>query len=130
MRRANELCPCGSGNPYKTCCEPLHLTEKNAVTAEALMRSRYTAFVLKNAQYLLDTWHEDSRPNELELDSATKWLGLKILSSDAGGALDSTGTVQFVARYRIHGKGHRLEETSLFKKQDGRWYYYSALNSN
>lgn len=130
MSDASIQCPCGSGNNYEACCGPFLRSEKPAPTAESLMRSRYTAFALQHAQYLLDTWHEDNRPNDLDLDSATKWLGLKIVASEAGGLRDSTGIVQFVARYRLAGRGHRLEETSLFKKQEGRWYYHSALTTD
>ncbi|WP_338033153.1 YchJ family protein [Dechloromonas hankyongensis] len=86
------------------------------------MRSRYCAYVLKLENYLLATWHPDTRPSELDLAAdGSKWLGLEVkkhLQSD-----DTHATVEFVARYRIAGKGHRLHETSRFVREDGRWYY-------
>ena len=71
-------CPCCSGQAYEQCCEPLLLGHTQAATAEALMRSRYTAFVLGRGQYLLDTWHISQRPASLDFDSQVKWLGLEV----------------------------------------------------
>jgi SEC-C motif-containing protein len=86
------------------------------------MRSRYSAYVLKLADYLLATWHPDTRPAELDLDADdTKWLGLEVkkhVQQD-----ETRATVEFVARYRIAGKGHRLHELSRFVREAGRWYY-------
>ena len=116
------LCPCESGKPYFACCEPLHKGVGTA-TAEALMRSRYTAFVLGLEDYLLKTWHPNTRPKQLNLaeDSPTKWLGLQI--KHAENTSETTAVVEFVARYKIAGKAERLHETSLFEFVDGRWYY-------
>lgn len=117
-----EACPCGSGLRYAACCRPLHAGEKSAVSAEALMRSRYGAYVLKLGDYLLATWHATTRPSELDLDAdSSKWLGLDVRSHRQ---LDEHhATVEFVARYRIAGRGHRLHELSRFVREDGRWYY-------
>jgi len=71
----------------------------------------------------LSTWHPDTRPSRVRLDSKQRWLGLKIRNAEAGGADDVTGTVEFVARFKVDGKGHRLHEISRFEKIDGRWYY-------
>ena len=115
-------CYCGSGKSYAACCGRLHSGAENAASAEALMRSRYSAYVLKLEDYLLATWHPDTRPAELDLDADdTKWLGLDVkkhVQQD-----ETHATVEFVARYRIAGKGYRLDELSRFVKQDGRWYY-------
>lgn len=87
------------------------------------MRSRYSAFVLKNAAYLLSTWHPAHRPPTLTFEARQKWLGLKIIGAEAGGPLDTHGTVEFIARFRIDGQGHRLHEVSRFERISGRWYY-------
>ncbi len=117
-----EACPCGSGRRYAACCRPLHAGEKPAASAEALMRSRYGAYVLKLGDYLLATWHATTRPSELDLDAdSSKWLGLDVRCHRQ---LDEHhATVEFVARYRIAGRGHRLHELSRFVREDGRWYY-------
>jgi SEC-C motif-containing protein len=115
-------CYCGSGKSYEACCGRLHSGAENAASAEALMRSRYSAYVLKLEDYLLATWHPDTRPAELDLDADdTKWLGLDVKKHVRQD--ETHATVEFVARYRIAGKGYRLDELSRFVKQDGRWYY-------
>ena len=86
------------------------------------MRSRYSAYVLKLEDYLLATWHTAARPSELDLAAdGTKWLGLEVKKHALQD--DSHATVEFVARYRIAGKGHRLHELSRFVREEGRWYY-------
>ena len=86
------------------------------------MRSRYSAFVLCDEPYLLATWHESKRPPAVEFDPNQKWLGLKIVDSDAAGATEAE--VEFVARYRIGGgSAARLHERSRFVKEGDRWYY-------
>ena len=86
------------------------------------MRSRYSAFVLDLGEYLLATWHPDTRPGTLEPNEpGLKWLGLSIkrhVVQDADHA-----TVEFVARSRLHGQAHRLHECSRFERRDGRWFY-------
>lgn len=117
------LCPCASGQPYAACCARLHGGAEAAATAEALMRSRYSAYVLGLEPYLLATWHPSTRPAALHLadEAGTKWLGLAVKRHQA---LDEThAIVEFVARYRIAGRGHRLHEISNFVREDGRWFY-------
>lgn len=115
-------CPCGSSQPYAQCCGPLHSGAQNASTAEALMRSRYSAYVLKLEDYLLATWHTSTRPSELNLAADdSKWLGLDIRAHQQQNATHAT--VEFVARYRIAGRGHRLHELSRFVLEAGRWFY-------
>ncbi|HEY5762342.1 MAG TPA: YchJ family metal-binding protein [Rhodocyclaceae bacterium] len=114
-------CPCGSNRPLASCCGRFHAGEA-APDPETLMRSRYSAFVGKRADYLLTTWHPRTRPAHLSLDEepAPKWLGLTIKRAESAG---DTGLVEFVARHRIGGRAFRLHETSRFERVDGRWYY-------
>ena len=103
-------CPCGTGRDYAACCGRYHAGEP-APDAEALMRSRYSAFVTGNADYLRATWHPDTRPAELGLDAPgaqkTAWLGLTVKSHRVTGP--ETAEVEFVARYRV-----RIDERWLY----------------
>jgi SEC-C motif-containing protein len=119
------MCLCGSGDAYVRCCGRYLDTGEWPVTAEDLMRSRYTAYALARADYLQRTWHVSTRPVDLALgeNASMKWLGLTILDTRDGGALDDTGVVEFVARYKSGGKAERLHEISRFVKQDGQWFY-------
>ena len=119
----SDLCPCGSSRAYWECCGRYISGEAAAPTAEQLMRSRYTAFARSEAQYLLDSWHPEKRPSRVRLDEKQKWIGLSIKSTEDGQAGDDCGRVEFVARFKVDGKGHRLHENSRFEKIDGRWYY-------
>ena len=87
------------------------------------MRSRYSAYVLGLEPYLLSTWHASTRPGALDLDAdgATRWLGLEVRRHEASGP--ERAIVEFVARFRIDGRGQRLHEISTFLREDGRWYY-------
>ncbi|MDO9051484.1 MAG: YchJ family metal-binding protein [Methylotenera sp.] len=123
----SDNCPCESGKPYVACCAPFH-QGLPAPTAEALMRSRYTAYVLKLEAYLLATWHPNTRPQALNLadDTATKWLGLQIKHAEITG--ETTATVAFVARYKIGGKAERMHEISQFIRLDNHWHYLSGVH--
>src|SRR5579862_3926574 len=92
-------CPCGSGATYVACCGPLHRGSASAATAEQLMRSRYSAFAVGDADYLLATWHPTGRPASLELDPAIEWRRLRIRGLTDGTEHDEAGTVEFVAHY-------------------------------
>jgi SEC-C motif-containing protein len=119
---ASPPCPCGSGHALDACCGPLLATQAVARTAEALMRSRYTAHVRGDREYLLASWHPSTRPATLEVDDAVRWLGLAV-KRHVQSAPDAA-VVEFVARYRIGGgSAVRLHETSRFVRKDGRWYY-------
>jgi SEC-C motif-containing protein len=116
-------CPCGLGRPYAACCGPLH-AGAIAESAEALMRSRYSAYVLGDIDYLLASWHADTRPDRLDLGdvAATRWLGLEVRRHAMTGA--DTAIVEFVARYKSGGApAVRLHELSRFVREDGRWFY-------
>ncbi|BBP45974.1 UPF0225 protein [Thiosulfatimonas sediminis] len=123
------LCPCNSGKLYVDCCQPLHLNAQNALTAEQLMRSRYCAFVLHDADYLLRTWHPRTRPQTIEFEKNIVWTGLNINGRKQGRKKDQQGWVTFVAHYRVVDleeppqTGH-LHETSFFSRDSaGHWYY-------
>ncbi len=86
------------------------------------MRSRFSAFAVGNAAYLLETWHPSTRPSHVELDEDTRWYRLDILGTTRGGPLDTSGTVEFEAFYR----GGSQRELSSFVKERGRWFYLAA----
>ena len=117
-------CDCGAPRPYAACCGryhagPLHL---QAPDAEALMRSRYSAFVRELSGYLLDTWHASTRPQALEPSpEGLRWLGLEVRHHSVRDA--DHATVEFVARSKLGGRAQRLHETSRFVRDGGRWFY-------
>lgn len=116
-----DACPCGSAQPYAQCCGLVHAGGV-AITAEALMRSRYSAYVLGDADYLLRTWHPDTRPDRLEIEPAVRWLGLEVRAAQATG--EQAATVEFIARCRHGGAAAvRLHEVSRFVREEGCWYY-------
>lgn len=123
MKNQPTTCPCGSNKPYTDCCARHVEGNEPAPTAEALMRSRYTAYTLLREDYLLATWHPSTRPTSLDLaeDVPTKWIGLEVKryeQQDADHAI-----VEFVARYKMNGRAHRLHEVSRFVREEGRWFY-------
>ncbi len=126
-------CPCGSEKPYSACCGQWHAglqanPQRHAPTPEALMRSRYSAYVLALGDYLLATWYGESSPGSIEFPP-TKWLGLEVKhSAISGNGLGDAGIVEFVARYRDSmGRAGRLHETSRFIREGvgdaARWLY-------
>jgi len=121
------LCPCGSETAYIACCGrwhagPLHL---QAPDAQALMQSRYSAYVLGLEDYVLQTWHPSTRPEQaMELDASVRWLGLEVRHHAAEDA--DHATVEFVARSKLGGRAARLHEVSRFVREGGRWYYLSG----
>ncbi|QRY42976.1 YchJ family protein [Mycolicibacterium boenickei] len=117
------LCPCGTGRAYTDCCGPLHAGARPAPTAVALMRSRFSAFAVGDVDYLLTSWHPDTRPADLTLDGTITWRRLQIVDTDAGDEADATGVVEFRAQY-VHGDGrHILHERSRFVRVKGEWRY-------
>lgn len=121
------VCPCGRPAPYAACCGALHQAFAagqglSAATPEALMRSRYSAFVLDLRDYLLASWHASTRPASIEPpEPGLRWLGLDVKRT----ALQDGdhGTVEFVARSKLGGRAHRLHETSRFVREEGAWFY-------
>jgi SEC-C motif-containing protein len=122
----NAPCPCGAGLPFGACCGPL-LSGKPAPTAEALMRSRYTAHVLGDEAYLARSRCHDAAPAEdgehMGLDPDIRWLDLRILRSERGGPGERDGVVEFIARYKRHGRAGRLHEVSRFVRAGDGWCY-------
>lgn len=122
-----DACPCGSTLALGACCGryhagPLHLL---APTAEALMRSRYSAYALGLHDYLLATWHASTRPAALEPDPpGLRWLGLDMRRHE--GQDESHAVVEFIARSKLGGRAHRLHETSRFVRENGRWFYVNG----
>ena len=116
-------CPCGLPGGYDACSGPYHRGEANPPTAERLMRSRYSAFAVGDAAYLLASWHPTTRPATLVLDPQTRWTGLEVLSA-RGGLLDADGEVAFRAS---HTRGV-VEERSRFARDGGRWSYVGAAD--
>lgn len=126
---AHGPCPCGRadarGRPlaFARCCGRFlaDFEQVPAPDAESLMRSRYCAFVLEDAAYLLATWHPSRRPPSLAFEPGIKWLGLEVRGTARPDA--ARAEVEFVARSRIAGRAQRLHERSRFVCEDGRWYY-------
>jgi SEC-C motif-containing protein len=125
-------CPCLSGDPYGACCGRYHAALRSgaggpfAPTAEALMRSRYSAFAVGDAEYLLATWHSSTRPVDLVLDDDLEWRRLDVVHTEAGGPFDTTGVVEFAAHHRSRtdpSDRGRLHEVSRFVREGERWSY-------
>jgi SEC-C motif domain protein len=120
-------CVCGASSAYPDCCGRYLDDGLFPDTAEALMRSRYVAYVQERADYLLRTWHPSTRPAALDFErEPVRWLGLQVRRVAAGRPEDTQGIVEFVARYKVGGRAHRLHEISRFVREDGRWLYRDA----
>ncbi|WP_132212084.1 YchJ family protein [Kribbella steppae] len=120
-------CPCGLDTSYADCCGRLHEGRASATTAEQLMRSRYSAFVVGDAAYLLRTWSAATRPADLQLDQDIRWTGLEILSTTDGSPFHTEGTVEFRANYQLDGRPGHQQELSRFVRENGAWVYVAAL---
>lgn len=118
-----DQCVCGSNSVYAQCCEPLHKGNSHAPTAEILMRSRYSAYVLNLYDYIRETWHPSTYPSDLAPpDVVINWLGLTIKKAWSNQADEAF--VEFIARSRLgSGPADRLHEISRFLKEDGHWFY-------
>ena len=121
-------CPCNSGLSYDDCCGPFLAGTAFPETAEALMRSRYTAFTKADIQYIKGTRHPES---DYDFDEAatlkwardSKWLGLEILSTEGGQKEDGRGEVEFIANYTVDGKKADHHELAKFQRHEDRWYF-------
>jgi len=121
-------CHCGSEQPFDACCGPVLSGERQAATAEALMRARYSAYQTNNIGFLGESLHPDHRhdwdePATRRWAENAQWLGLEILATEGGGEGDELGTVEFIASYKEKGVLKRHHEISRFRKEGGRWYY-------
>lgn len=123
---APSACPCGGGD-FDTCCGPALAGAVWPTTAEALMRSRYTAFAVGDVDHLWRTWHPRTRPAELTLDDA-HWTGLVILDVVDGAEWDTDGIVEFEASWRRGKRNGVQRERSTFAKRAGRWLYVDAVD--
>jgi SEC-C motif-containing protein len=117
---ADKACPCGGEN-YATCCEPYH-RGAIAETAEKLMRSRYSAYVKGEWEYVHRTWDERTRPTlaDLQNDDGGKWLGLEVKRHESK---QDQASVEFIARYKVDGRAQRLHEISRFVREQEQWFY-------
>ncbi len=128
----HDPCPCGSGLPFASCCGPYLQKTATPPTAEALMRSRYTAFVIRQFSYLQQTVPPKLRdtfdPDRLAEETASVvWLGLHIDRLSRGTRNDTSGEVEYSARYSDNGQPGVLREKSSFLKQNGTWYYVNGI---
>jgi SEC-C motif domain protein len=120
-------CPCGSNLERTTCCGPL-LAGAPAPSPEALMRSRYTAYVVGDIDHIVRT-HQPAAGEEIDRDAVerfsreSEWEGLSIVATDRGGPDDSEGEVEFIARYRAAGREHAHHERAIFRRVEGRWMF-------
>jgi SEC-C motif domain protein len=119
-------CPCGSGADFGACCGPFIARNDQPRTAEQLMRSRYTAYSLCDADWLTDTWHPATRRPDVVIDPSIKWTRLEIVATEAGGPDDTRGIVEFIAYYKVRGRAQRLHERSRFQRSDGQWHYVAG----
>ncbi|KDE37917.1 YchJ family protein [Kosakonia radicincitans] len=123
----SQSCPCGSALDYSLCCQPYLSGTQVAPDPSRLMRSRYTAFVLHQTEYLIKTWHPSCEAHafrqQIEAGFAdTHWLGLTVFEH-ADGVNDNEGYVSFAARFQEKGKSGAIIERSRFLKENGQWYY-------
>jgi len=121
-------CPCGSAEAYERCCGPLLSRERPAATAEALMRSRYTAYVRNDVAYLEKTLMPRKRTTfnarkTLAWNADVTWTGLRILATSDGGTGDEEGVVEFIASFMKEGEAHDIHEISRFRRKAGSWFY-------
>ena len=121
-------CPCGSGAAYLHCCGLFHTGDKLPVTAEALMRSRFSAYALDNTNYVQATWDAANRPDDNKLSNENlAWQKLEIIDTKKGGVNDHKGIVEFKAFYLNNGVDYLLHEVSRFAKTNGRWFYVDGV---
>lgn len=123
----SQPCPCGSALEYSLCCGPYLAFDRIPATPALLMRSRYCAFAMKNADYLVATWHPSCQAETFKADiaagfAATHWLGLTVYE-EADGSTPDEGFVSFVARFQENGKSGAIIERSRFLRDGARWYY-------
>jgi len=129
MSKSPNLCPCGSNHKYTICCGKFHKGKLHAPTAETLMRSRYSAYVLDLPQYIFRTWDEYTRPTLQSLREGTTedFISLEILSSKNGDINDRDGTVEFIAKFKVGDEIFEHHENSIFKRVKNHWVYVEAI---
>ena len=125
-------CPCGKNLTIENCCGAIIKGEREAITAEELMRSRYTAFTKGNGDYLMSSHSVNTRElkDKKGLENWAKsvtWLHLDVLNATDGKAGDTKGTVEFKAFFVDHGKMDVIHENSLFARENGKWVYVGVV---
>lgn len=124
MSQVVEPCPCGQAQAYADHCGKVHRGGAGIGTsAESLMKARYSAYVLRDAEFLLDSWHDETRPAAVDFDENVVWLGLDVVATEGGTGFDNSGTVEFRARFRRGDQHLELHEVSSFVRVDGQWKY-------
>ena len=118
-----DQCPCGTGESFGRCCLPLHRGERQAETAEELMRSRYSAYCVGDFEYVWKTWHPRTRAEQPVSGDGPTWVGLQIVDVVAGQPGDEQGEVEFRAYYREGRRTGTLHERSRFAVRARRWFY-------
>jgi SEC-C motif-containing protein len=126
-------CYCGLEADFSQCCEPFISGKSLPPTAERLMRSRYSAFVVKDIDYLESTLLPKNREDfdrgaSEKWANSADWLGLEIVETEKGGEDDAKGTVEFIANFMLNGKRQAHREFSEFQKVDGRWFFVDGKN--
>ena len=125
-------CPCNPSKKYSDCCKKAHQNIETVITAEQLMRSRYSAFVLANINYLHNSHHSTTRPTKKEnkeillWTKSVEWVKLEVLTTSKGSITDLEGTVEFNAFFMVNGKIDVIHENSSFCKENKHWVYYEA----
>lgn len=127
-------CPCGSGAAYSICCEPIISGAQPAETAEKLMRARYSAYTKLKMDFVFETTHPDHRQGydhdgTKQWAETSEWEGLEIVSTTKGGEQDTTGNVEFIARYSNNGTCHVHHESAEFKRTDGKWFFTDGVQA-
>lgn len=131
--KSTDKCPCGSGKTYAECCEPLITGKSKALTAEALMRARYTAYVVHAIDFIINTCETGEQIAEIDRKATedwsnkSTWHGLKILRTEKGTESDEEGIVEFEATYTQKGIRDIHHEIAGFKKVEGEWLYAEGM---
>ncbi len=126
-----EECPCGTGKDYKECCKPYHLEEKWPANAEALMRSRYSAYVVKEIDYIAKT-HSPKAPTKIDLDATkqwaqdSEWMGLKIIKVEENPENNKRSNIEFIASYNLKGNSCEHHELAEFEKINDKWFFHDG----
>ncbi len=130
-----KTCPCNSNKPFSECCEPFITNKKNPETAEQLMRSRYTAYVMHNVNYIAET-NDPRSSDDFDIEASRKWaqssewLGLQIVSTEKGLKDDADGAVEFIAKFNFEGIERKHHELSYFEKLNGKWVFVDGKTIN
>ncbi len=130
----DQRCHCGSGALFGHCCWPIIDQQRGAPTAETLMRSRFSAYCIKNEAHLVRTWAPSTRPSRVSFSDTQEWLGLEIRSTSEGGLLNQVGTVEFIASFAMAASDSEprsesaIHELSSFERHEGLWVYVNGVH--